>query len=231
MPARSVDPNVGDVFGRWTVMSKFTKSGSCLVTTAKCTCGAVRVVKKIALTSGRSKSCGCLQSDTVTASNTSHGMAGTPIYVAWKQMRKRVQNPAEVGYKNYGGRGIIISENWSTFEGFYKDMGDRPFRGASIERLDTNKGYCKENCVWADRATQNNNRRDNILYEYKGKMYNLRELATFSKVGYDTLRSRLYAHNWTVERAVETPTTPQSELNKLPHSTTPATRHKLYPQP
>ena len=120
-----------------------------------CDCGAVKRVRGASLVSGDTTSCGCYQRDR----STTHGKTGSREYVAWCAMLTRGRNKNQSGYKNYGGRGISISHDWLDFAAFYKDMGDKPAPNYSIERVDNDKGYSKDNCVWADRASQAINQR------------------------------------------------------------------------
>lgn len=82
-----------------------------------------------------------------------------PNYAVWASIKQRCRNPKQPGYVNYGGRGISYDSRWETFELFCIDMGTRPTPQHSIERVDNDAGYSKANCVWADRATQAQNRR------------------------------------------------------------------------
>lgn len=88
-------------------------------------------------------------------------------YNSWHQMKQRCLNKNDKRYHDYGGRGITVCEEWMTFEGFFNDMGVKPSPDHSIDRIDNNKGYYKENCKWSDRREQQRNQRVDKRNKYK----------------------------------------------------------------
>jgi hypothetical protein len=112
---------------------------------------------------GVSKSCGCLQRESVVRKNTVHGHnrkgERTPEYGTWAAMIQRCRDPAAENWPRYGGRGISVCDRWLRFENFYDDMGTKPSPQHSIDRIDNNAGYFKENCRWATSSEQRVNQR------------------------------------------------------------------------
>jgi len=152
------------------------------------------------LTCGRVMSCGCLAADKTRERSTTHGMTGTATYRTWNSMMMRC---ASKNNKDYGGRGIRVSESWMRFEGFYADMGARP-DGTTLERIDNYGNYSKENCVWATRTEQQRNTRFNRLITINGHTKCVSEWAEIYGLNTYTCFSRL-ARGWDEEKAVTTP--------------------------
>ncbi len=106
----------------------------------------------------------------------------------WHKMMRRCINPKDPSFKWYGGRGISVCPEWQTFEQFAKDMGPSPTQNHSLDRIDSNKGYCPENCRWATQLEQQNNRTNNQIITFNGETHTLSEWSRKTGI----LVSRLY---------------------------------------
>ena len=106
-----------------------------------------------------------------------HGLSHTKLYGIWKAMRKRVNNKNTTCYKNYGGRGIEVCERWKLYTNFHEDMSISYRAGLTLDRIDNEKGYSKENCKWATRMEQSRNRRNVPIYNYKKESMTVGEYA------------------------------------------------------
>lgn len=123
-----------------------------------CDCGTRFITLGHHLRSGKTKSCGCLQKESAKALKYKHGYSYTRIYGIWSGMIERCGNPNHTSYKNYGGKGVFVCDEWKDAESFiawalsngYKD-------GLSIDRRETDKGYSPENCRFVTRIDQNRN--------------------------------------------------------------------------
>ena len=157
---RKVIDEVGNVYNRLTVTSFAENRGTqgnfwnCV-----CSCGNETIVSGAKLRRAHTQSCGCLGKEKLLL-RTKHGLWGTPAYWSWAMMLQRCNNPNASKYEEYGGRGIEVLDGWELFEKFYGDMGACP-DGMSIERINVNGNYCKENCKWETDSRQNFNRRLN----------------------------------------------------------------------
>lgn len=135
-----------------------------------------------------------------------HGLSKSDEYKIWAGMKVRCNDPNNNGYENYGGRGIAVCKRWlNSFDNFYKDMGRRPSKNHSIERIDNAKGYAPGNCRWATKQEQNKNTRRTARYTYLGKTQCLADWAQEYGLAYSMLRARIYMRGMTIEQALTTP--------------------------
>lgn len=166
----------------------------------RCDCGNPAVAYGQDLQRGKVKSCGCLNAERIRQ----HGMAHTPEYAIWQAMRQRCENPESDAWDNYGGRGITVCAEWGKFERFFADVGPK-LPGQSLNRIDNDGGYCKENCEWTSTIVQANNTRRNRVMEFNGERRTLAEWAKWAGLTWYTLRSRLDNYGWSLERALTNP--------------------------
>ncbi len=148
----------------------------------KCDCGKEIIIKRPSLISGQTKSCGCLYNK--------HGMYKSREYVTWKDMMCRCYNKNHKKYKNYGGRGIQVCKKWHNFKGFYEDMGNKPI-GLTLDKINNDLDYSKENCRWADYYIQANNTTKNHFYNFNGKTQTIAQWSRETSIPYTTLRKRI----------------------------------------
>lgn len=171
-----------------------------------CVCGKSITVVGDALTSGNTKSCGCLSLEMAREqgrNNRTHGMTKSREYASWTSMRSRCYKEKDKHYPDYGGRGITVCDRWrNSFENFYADLGERP-EGMTLERIDGNKGYSPDNCRWATHIEQANNKRNNDLHLFRGSLVSLSTIARFTGIPQPTLWSRLNRMKLSIDEAVE----------------------------
>lgn len=198
----------GQRFGRWLVLKRAENTkGTRAVWLCRCDCGNTNIVTGKDLRNGKSKSCGCLR--------TKHGGDKTKLYYVWHDMKSRCFNKNSIPFKDYGGRGITVCDEWrDSFESFRDwSMANGYVEGLTIDRIDNDGPYSPENCRWVTQKLQCNNRRGNHIIEFKGESHTISEWSDMKGIPPATLRRRLSSHNWSVEKALETPVRQWSSHN------------------
>ena len=152
----SVKDMTGQKVGKWTVIDRAPNRGERVYWNCVCTCGTVREVLGQNLRDGQSLNCGCERN---YIGNPRHGKSDSKVWRAWKAMKQRCKGYDERSRENYLERGIGHCEEWEIFENFYADMGEPPSPLHTLDRIDNDKGYSKENCRWATVSEQNSNKR------------------------------------------------------------------------
>lgn len=138
----------------------------------------------------------------INIKNRTHFKTNTPEYRIWRGMKSRCYNSNERAYPRYGGRGIKICDRWmDSFENFLSDMGERPSKDYSIDRICNDGDYSPENCRWATRKEQASNYSRNVLVEYKGETKTLKDWCDQFGLNYGTTRARLKIYEYTPEEA------------------------------
>lgn len=196
---------IGATYGRLTVMATTRHLGD-LKALVKCTCGTVKLVRLKALTRAKpTQSCGCLHKESVRASNSTHGqswgMKRSAEMTIHHNMMNRCYNSQSSRFSSYGARGIKVCERWHKFENFLEDMGHRP-EGLSLDRVDVNGDYSKENCKWATRAAQANNKTTTRWLTYQGETLSMKDWCQKLNLPYGRTQARLNL-GWSVEEAFE----------------------------
>lgn len=167
-----------------------------------CICHKCKIFIKMAVCEfNRKKTCGC---SGLGSRKKSVKKEYKKEYSIWANMKRRCLDKKNKSYESYGGRGITICERWLNFANFLDDMGRCPI-GCSIDRIDNNKGYCKENCKWSTPIEQAANRRSSVLFEWKGEMLNIYEIARRCGMKTQTVFMRVYEYGMTIEQATSIP--------------------------
>lgn len=169
----NVKDKTGQRFGRFTVIEfaytkKFKGASRTTFWRCRCDCGSEKVVR----IPGRSESCGCLRRETAARLMTSHGKTNHPIHKAWGWMKARCLNPRNVGYRNYGGRGIGVCDRWLSFENFYYDVSPDWKPGLTLERINNEGNYEPGNIRWATFREQQQNKRTSRRLTFLGETKN-----------------------------------------------------------
>lgn len=185
---------IGETYYGWTIIDfshQDPKSGN-LFWLSKCSCGNMRRVAGHRILRGESKHCNAsVHSKGIV--NVKHGMRFTKIYRVWKNMKIRCTNPNAQNFYLYGGRGISVCDRWiDCFENFYEDMKEGYDEALSIERIDVNGNYTKENCRWATPLEQARNKTNTAYVTYKGVTKRAHDWAALIGANPKTVTRRVY---------------------------------------
>lgn len=163
---------------------------------------------ELAIKNKKQSHCGC------DPSGKTHGLSKEKhLYWVWASIIQRCENPSNKDYENYGARGIYFCDecrnNFGSFHKWAKSSGYR--RGLTIERVDVDKGYNKDNCSWIENEKQSLNCRRSIMLRYNGKIKHISDWAREYNLNYKTLKGRIFSYGWSIEKALTT--RPRGEAN------------------
>lgn len=160
----------GKIFGRLTVIEMVGRVDNRTICTCKCECGNMIDVRADQMQYGKIKSCGCIEKERINKARNGIRMQNLYEYDSWMNAQERCYSEKSNRYHRYGARGIKMCDKWlSSFEDFLFDMGKKPSRNYTLERIDNDGDYCPENCKWLEKELQPKNTRRNVWYEIKGK--------------------------------------------------------------
>lgn len=193
---------VAFVPGRITPLPRRRASWQC-----RCDCGTDTTVQAAALSRGATRSCGCLAKEASSARFTTHG-ASWPVmtteYRIWRNIKTRCLDANHGAWKHYGGRGITLCDRWrDSFEAFLADVGHRPSKAHTLDRIANDGHYEPGNVRWALGEVQHGNTRSNVMLTFNGKTQHISAWARELGVPRDRLQSRLRL-GWSAHRTLST---------------------------
>lgn len=200
----------GKKFNRLTAVSFSHRKNDDYYWNWVCECGKEVVARRSNVVTGSTKSCGCLRKemDKVFIGNLKHGFNHSRFYNIWCTMLNRCNNPKQLSYKTYGGRGIQVM--WKSFEEFRDDMYS-PYQShvsmfgekqTTIDRIDNNSNYSKENCRWATYREQGMNTSKNRLVKHNGEVKPLKQWSYDLHIGYHYLYYRVVTLGWSIGKFI-----------------------------
>ena len=201
---------VGNRYGSLEVLEYYGTNGHNALWRCKCDCGNECVKLGISLRAGHTKSCGCLHKTQLIERNRKyHFDYPRRLYHTWVHMIARCEKPKDAAYKDYGGRGIRVCDEWHDFEKFAKWAISNGYKGTlTIDRIDNSGDYCPENCKWSTKIEQENNKRTNRPVTINGITKNLVQWCNLYGINRNTVQSRL-RYGWDIESAITTPVSKQ----------------------
>ena len=201
--------NIGDKVGHLTIVSMSNKTDSrkrkfyeCL-----CDCGNVITVRYDTLNQNNTeRNCGCVSTNLLRKNSYKHGMSHSRIYGIWDSMVCRCSTKTSGSYKNYGGRGISVCEDWkNSFSNFYNWAVENGYKdNLTIDRIDVNGNYCPSNCRWISMKKQQNNKTNNRIISFNGEQHTMTEWGEITGIKEYNIYNRLQ-DGWSVEDALTKP--------------------------
>lgn len=195
----------GKKFGRLTVLSRADVNYNRTKWNCLCECGTEKIILGCHLKTGKTISCGCSSRDRIGKLNLTHGMSKSRIYNVWANIKTRCYNNRCKSYKNYGGRGITMCDEWNLdFDKFYNwAMKNGYDDKLSIDRIDVNGNYQPDNCRWATHKEQSNNTRRTIKVKYNNTLYSMKELSEMFNIKYWTMYRALEKNNYEIDSTLK----------------------------
>ena len=205
---------LGLSFGRITVIEETllrSKAGS-IIYKCLCSCGNYKNIDGVYLRRGGTKSCGCLGEEYRCSTNKKGGLShgatinknNTGAYKSWLAMRRRCTDPKYKDYQHYHNKNIQVCSDWlNSFTNFLEDMGDRP-TGLTLDRIDNDGNYCKDNCRWATRLQQSSNSTTPRLITFKGETRSVTAWAKLLNIPRARISARLNQLNCSVLKSLTT---------------------------
>lgn len=186
---------IGQQFGRLTVIGMDDRNTRKTYWICQCSCGNMKSVRSDSLQNGAIKSCGCLKKETDAINlvkNHSHKMSGSRLYGIWQGMKGRCNNPNDARYDRYGGRGIVVCEEWqNSFENFYNWAIQNGYSDElTIDRKDNDGNYEPGNCRWSSNQEQCNNRCTNVKITIGNATKTLTEWCRIFELDFKTINAR-----------------------------------------
>ena len=201
---RCVKDLTGNIYGSLTVMKFSYRENHKSFYECQCNCGNTVVVRSDCLTTGNTKSCGCLNNK----SKKDNPVTKEKLYHIWYGMKERCYNSNNLRFDDYGGRGITISKCWDSYKSFKNWALENGYKeGLSIDRIDVDGNYEPSNCRWVQMSVQQRNKRNNKYYTYNGKSQLLKDWAKDYGIKEMTLYARINTLHWDFEKAITTPLT------------------------
>lgn len=195
--------NLGDIYGQLTIIGdKGIVNGNRHVQ-VRCDCGNESETRLAYLRSGNKKSCGCMWRKVIKERNTKHGDSNSLLYRVYSGMKERCFSKNHKSYRNYGGRGITVCEEWKDSYDSFKDwaLSNGYKEKLTLDRVDNNGNYSPENCRWTTYSEQNRNTRTTVKITVDGETKSLSDWCEINGINYNTAHTRI-ARGWNPAEAV-----------------------------